>query len=282
MPDNMTNISNEQGRICAGAGGGYNYTNAEAGTIVASFPTAPNNAHKGYIDTLVGALYSALGITALNQAFDLLYVLAAQYADNAIKNWASPGTYDLTAHGSPTFTSNQGYAGDGSAAYFDTGWQPGTNAVKFTRNSGSVGGYNRTSRAAADKMLLGCGTAAATKSIKINPNFGSNYYFNVNASTNQDVSNTTSQGMFIGSRTASSTTVPYINGSAGSTDGTASVATAAVNLLLLAYNNNGTAQEFSSDQIAIAFAASGMTGTQAAAVSTAFNNYMTSLGTNVY
>lgn len=99
-----------------GGARGYTFVNSEAALVVAAFTAPPTNARKALIDNLVGSL-KASGAWAIA---DLLNVLAAADSQAARTNWKNPGTFTLTAVGSPTFTADRGYTGDGSGAYLDT------------------------------------------------------------------------------------------------------------------------------------------------------------------
>lgn len=61
-------------------------------------------------------------------------------ADFALVDWVRLTTQNAIS--SPTFTVNQGYAGDGVSAYIDTLYNPFTDAVNFLLNDNSFGGEN--------------------------------------------------------------------------------------------------------------------------------------------
>ena len=60
-------------------------------------------------------------------------------SDFALIDWIR--LTDYTAVNSPTFTTNQGFQGDGVSAYIDTNWNPFTDGVNYTLNDASFGGY---------------------------------------------------------------------------------------------------------------------------------------------
>jgi hypothetical protein len=56
-------------------------------------------------------------------------------SDFALIDWIRLSDY--TAVNSPTFTTNQGFAGDGVSAYIDTNFNPATSGVNYTLNDAS-------------------------------------------------------------------------------------------------------------------------------------------------
>lgn len=108
--------------------------------LVAAMSVAPNNLRKGYIARFIGALYAA----SVWSKIDAMWVLAAHDEQAGRLNWKSPGSFTLTAVNSPTFTTDRGFAGNGSSSYLDTGWDRGMNGVQFTQNDAHISVYQRT------------------------------------------------------------------------------------------------------------------------------------------
>jgi hypothetical protein len=63
-------------------------------------------------------------------------------SDFALIDWKRLSDY--TAINSPTFTTNQGFQGDGISAYIDSNFNPSTSGVNYTLNSASFGSLIRT------------------------------------------------------------------------------------------------------------------------------------------
>jgi len=73
---------------------------------------------------------------------DVFYVFATDGdSDFATLNWKAPSSFQTTKVNSPTFTTNQGFAGDGSSAYLDTNWNPSTQGINYTQNDACFGVY---------------------------------------------------------------------------------------------------------------------------------------------
>ena len=102
--------------------------------------TAPSEAQKTLQNTLVTDLKTA----GVWDKLDLFYVFATDGdSDYATLNWKTPTSFQATKVSSPTFTTNQGFQGDGSSAYLRTNYIPSTDAVNVTPTSMSAGGYEK-------------------------------------------------------------------------------------------------------------------------------------------
>lgn len=104
------------------------YVEANAGTV-------PSDAQK-LIDNQKVIDAKAEGIWDL---LDFLYVPEAELETRdrlmARTNWKSPGQFTLTEVGTLSFDGD-GFAGNGTNSYLNTGWKPNPNGVNFTLNEG--------------------------------------------------------------------------------------------------------------------------------------------------
>lgn len=124
----------------------YNYTNrpsgetyiAEASALFARMTVQPDATRKGLIQDLI----SSLKDDGLWNKIDVFYVFAAHTEQASLLNWKST-SYNCTAYGTPTFTTDVGFTG-GSNKYLDTNFDLSTNATYFTLNSGSLYVYLQT------------------------------------------------------------------------------------------------------------------------------------------
>jgi hypothetical protein len=123
--------------------------------LVAAASVAPTNLRKGYVARFIQALYAG----SVWSKIDVMWVLAAHDEQFGRLNWKSPGNFTLTAVNSPTFTTDRGFAGDGSTSYLDTGWDWGTNGVGFTQNNAHHSLYQRTSGTNNPVLGLSGGTS---------------------------------------------------------------------------------------------------------------------------
>lgn len=91
----------------------------------------------GLLDTFVRALKAG---TVLAR-FDVLYLHAAHARAAAVVNIANPGTFDAAEVDGDNlaFTTDRGFAGNGSSSYLSTGINPATTpGIKFALNDASL------------------------------------------------------------------------------------------------------------------------------------------------
>lgn len=244
----------------------------EADALFARFGTDPGSTRKGQMNTLIAAMKTA-GVWAKLDAF---YVLAAHAEADARLNWKS-SNFNLTASASaPTFTTDRGTAGSSTPRYFDTGFNPTTaSSPNFVQNSGCIGAVSATdtqSDALFDVcndsfniLLIANGSTGDTPRVRINATssfspgaFGSGI------------------GHFTASRTSSSLTTVYAN---GSSIGTNSVASAApLNETIKIHGRTGN---YSTRQLRMVWIGSGLSGAEEAAFQTAREAYLDAIGAGV-
>jgi len=111
-------------------------------------------------------------------------------SDFALIDWIRLSQY--TAVNSPTFTSNQGFQGDGTSSYIDANFVASTDGVNYTLNNASFGYYMRqydTAPSGSEGAMRLNGTNGiswiryTTKRFYFNDNFSS--YANFTAQANQ-------------------------------------------------------------------------------------------------
>lgn len=201
---------------------------------------------------------------------DGLYVFATNSQANAQVNWAKPGTNNLTAHGSLTFSANSGYTSDGSTGYLDTGFIPSSAGGNVTLNSANFGACDFTgsvfgASGAQDGAVYFAVEYANTTTVYLDLNDGN---FATIGSTNET-------GSRVDVRTSSSSITSYKNGSSIGSAANNSGTLETKSLYLLGFNNNGTAASFSSDQFGYFFFGGTLSGTQ---VTNIYNRLHTYLG----
>jgi hypothetical protein len=234
-------------------------------------------------DTRVCTLVGSLKTHSLFSIQDRIFLHASENSQQATIDIVNLGV--ATPHGTITFAANQGYTGDGSTGFLDSGYTSGTN---FLQNSASISTYVLTNRTVGGGIEIGRYDPANTgNSSLIQPlNTASQVSYDINDPPfSQQPTNANALGFWTASRTGASALALYKNSSSTAfASATASSITLPVgfNFFIGALNNNGTAGVLSSDQIAISTIGGGMTNTQAAQLQTDLNAYMTSLGTNVY
>lgn len=123
--------------------------------LIARMSVAPDMGRSGLIDGLVRALKGA-GVWG---KLDALYLLAAHDAQAARLNWVS-ASYGLSVSGSPGFTADRGFTGDGNAAYLDSGFNPATAGGRFAQNDAHMGVWIGTDVASTAQFDIGSTRAA--------------------------------------------------------------------------------------------------------------------------
>jgi hypothetical protein len=63
--------------------------------------------------------------------------------------------YSATTNGTLTFTANEGYTGDESTGYIDTGFNPNSASGNFSLNSATLAVRNFTSISTTEQCFLG-------------------------------------------------------------------------------------------------------------------------------
>ena len=78
------------------------------------------------------ALVLALKLGNIWTKLDVLYIFANDGGQNfATLNWKAPTLNQATLISSPTFTSNQGFTGNGTSSYINTSFNPSTSGVQY-------------------------------------------------------------------------------------------------------------------------------------------------------
>ncbi len=209
-----------------------------------------------------------------------LLVPAIHSNDNneALINWINPSEVG-SIEGTVTFTPYQGFTGNGIDGYIKSGHNPRTAGV-MKKNDASLGFYRRNDNAAVAGTYpcsIGADSLGYTtlyiRSEYDNGKTGSNVLGAVPAYFSEPNGN---MGMYISSRTASNETKIYFNKTLkGTSTVTNSGDPANVELYILAYNKNGTAEAgtFSPDQCSLAFAGSKLIQDDVDTIVDAFNAF---------
>lgn len=243
-------------------------------SVYDSFYTKPNSVAAIFQNTMVESLV-ADGIWAL---MDVIYVHASHTNDNneALINWKNPGVNDATIvldGGTMNFTAYEGFQSD-NGAYIDYGYNPNSEGVNFTQNSGSFGFYSRSNIAEAAYDM---GMRSNTEWSLIAPRYSDNTLIvRLNDLSSLTLNIADSFGMHIVSRLSDSEKIIFKNKQEIKSDTSSSTGVPNYNSFGLAYNSLGVAQRKSTKQHSLHFWASGLTRTQSDNFTDAFESYMVS------
>jgi hypothetical protein len=227
------------------------------------FTSAPNEAYKRAISNRIRLLKEA----SIWPTIDVTYALAAADSQAAARNWVAD-TKNLTATGSPTFTANKGFTGNGTSAYLDTGVNPGAGGTKATQNSACISFWCLSLRNPDASITVGARNAGATSFMDMNPRLtGELILGRLNNAGGGLFNNTVTLGHFTINRPNSTTIEIYRDGQLIGSSTVASTTPPNANLLILARQvAGGAAESFSSDQIAMVTIGSALTSQQVAAL----------------
>lgn len=116
------------------------------------------NLPSAYCQAVQNDIVVKLKAAGLWSKLDVLYVMDndASTVDFATLNWVNPLSFQLTLYNSPTWTPKQGITTN-STQYFDTGWIPSSNAVKYKQDNATV--YTRIENFSSGSYL---GTTSGT------------------------------------------------------------------------------------------------------------------------
>jgi hypothetical protein len=209
---------------------------------------------------------------------DGLYVFATNTTTTATLNWAQ-NAFNLTwtSLGNCTFAADSGLTGDGATCFAGTGYTPSSSGGHMTQNSASIGGCVVNSRSASQNYVV-IGTTNGANYSYMQPYNGTTFQYDLQGGTFPSFSQGNAQGSWIISRVSSSALALYLNGSSIATPADTSGALIGQAIDVMAFNNNGTTNDFTADKIAYAFFGGGLTSTQAGNVRTRLNTYYTAVG----
>lgn len=257
------------GLSSSAAEGGASFTPA-ANVLFAAMTTPPTQARKILINNLIVSLQNA-GVWTL---LDALYLLAAADSQAATLNWVAPATFTLTPTGSPTFTTDRGFTGNGSTAYLDTAYTPSTAGKGMTLNDGHIAGWSLSNLAAATtNRLVGNAIATTGRTLLVPRNVGDICSPLVNDTGGLSVASTSTLGHFIANRSSATALQVYNNGTQLGAIVSASVSLATVPVCFLRDTTN-----FASLQVASGSIGRSLTAPQAAAFYNAQLTYLQAVG----
>lgn len=212
---------------------------------------------------------------------DVFYLYAQTINEDgeALKNWVNPGIFDATAYNAPTFTSLEGFTGNGSTAYIDCNWDPFNNGVNYTLDNANFGGYFRDN---IDEDGIAMGTADSWgKRSWLKRRFGGSAESAVNCDLHDVGVNVDSRGMFIAARLDNTDNDLYRNKVKIIDTPKASSGLSPFDLYVLALNNSNSLEVPSTAQCSMAFAGGGLTQTDVNNMTDRFETYMDSNGKGV-
>lgn len=243
----------------------HGYT-LETRKVLRAMATIPVTARRQNYDALIRSLKTA-GVWA---KLDALYLLWAHEQAAALINVKNPGTFTATLSGTPSFTTDQGFTGDGTDDVFNSNFNPTTAGGNFVLNSAHVGVWVATD-VAEDRLVCGpSSTSGAQQLAQINPRTAANLFSaRCNDSTSFTVSSGSSIGHWGANRSGASAREFYKDGASIGSD---SVAATSINNTGICALKGGS--QFSTRRVTALHVGSSLTGTEWSNLYTALNAYL--------
>lgn len=251
-----------------------NQMQPEVATYIDGLVTPLSAEQIGRLNTFVKTLKTGLGITALSDYFDVLYILAGETSESSLRNLVKNAHY-ATAVNAPVFTQFEGFNGNGTSSYINNNYKFLTQAVNYKQNDASFGVYVRDN---IGSTPLGVSAAGALSTITY---VSGVMYSGINSvSAGDTIGFTVNKGLFSLSRDNNANYDINFNKTKLSTIINASSGLLDLNTFTCARNNSGS-PTYSTNQIAFTFYAKSISLSQRDVIVDAFEAYMDSNGKGV-
>jgi hypothetical protein len=208
--------------------------------------------------------------------FKAIYPIVGGTASSHAVNLKTPGTFNLTFASGMTHSAN-GMVGNGSTGYADTNFTPSTNGMLL--NSAHLSFYSRTDLNTY-QVEMGNWDSSASTLLLIRQSGNGSVRMN-NGAGLVNFANTNAQGFYLSNRTASNVIKAFKNGTSQVTSTLASNSLPTNKIALLAFNNTGLIDYYSTKQCSFASIGDGLTDTDSANLYTAVQAYQTTLGRSI-
>lgn len=228
---------------------------------------------------LVNDLIVGLKADGIWTKLDRLWIYAAENSQSALIDLKALD--QSSAVGSPTFTTDRGYAGNASSSYINTTYVVSTDAVNYTSSSMHVGIWDNTSRAADNSIITGFYDGGSnltdlfiyTSLAGPGPLLRPNFVLGTNGTAGS------SQGFFLAQQISSTAAEIYYNGSSVGTGGSSAAIVAGSNGFYIGgRNDNGTLAGGTTDQVSMASFGGKFSSVEAGKYYTRLRTYMTGVG----
>lgn len=213
---------------------------------------------------------------------DVLQIYATQDSTTALLNLKS-SSFAATLVGTPTFTADSGFTGGANATTtrINTGFTPSTAGGSYTQNSACIGYWLNTNATNAGVSVSGVRTGPAA--YNFHPKYTDNsVYPRINSTSSTTYANSgDARGLYLMSRSGSTTINSYKNGvSLGTADTATSAAVPDFPLIVLGgYASTATYSAPATGQVGSAFIAGGdLDATEQLALYDRLRAYMTAVG----
>ena len=225
--------------------------------------------------TILNALNTfeaGLDANSLKPKFNAIYPFVGGTNTKHSYNFINTLTFPLSFLGGWTHSANG--ALPAFNGYANTGILPST---VLSLNDAHLGVYLRTN----NNVGVDIGATDGVVNTQIASRIGGIYYGFINQTLVPSVTNAASTGHYIASRTGATAQTNYKNGASILATTSVSTARPTFNIYLGARNTNGTANNFSQRELAMASIGSGLTAGEVSTLYTLIQAFQTSLSRNV-
>ena len=213
----------------------------------------PNFIHQKRIDELISGLKQDNNWALL----DRLWIFAQPVQPLARVSLVNPTSTQITEVNAPTWTANQGYAGNAVNMYLNTNFNPNTQGVNYRAGNCSIGMYSRTNVLEAGNDM---GFASATIFTQLISRDAGGFRSRINNTVAQGiaaVANADSTGLFSVVRTGAVNILLYRNAVLLATVAVAETSVPSFVIYIGSANVNDVATTFTTKQHSFAYAGSG-------------------------
>lgn len=189
-------------------------------------------------------------------------------------NLFAPSSNVLTLSSGWTYDT-QGMQGNGTSAYANTDYQPSAEGLYVNHNNKSLFIYSQSDIDGVKADIGNQGDYGIRDALF--PRYSNLFYGGLSYGGNYSTANTNSQGLFITSRTASTTTKLYKGSTLLGTKTELGDSNPTKTDYLGAFNENGTANYFSNRKITLYGRMRGLDATQVSNLNTCINTLLTTL-----
>lgn len=226
--------------------------------------------------TILGALNTFdLGLisNSLDTKMKAIYPFVGGDATKHSYNFFNTSLYQITWFGGITHSSS-GVTGNGTNGYGNTNLVPSS---VLSQNNTSIG-VNISTDFNGVGADFGSAESGNTKALELQCREAGTLYYQVNATTNTSIANSSSIGLWTLSRLSSTFSTLYKNGSSFHSNSVSSAGLSTYSLCLLAVNQANNIYYPSPRRQNFAFVSDGLNSTDVSALSTLITNLQTTLG----
>lgn len=262
----------------APASGGFTPSCSQSSTFLAAATGITLTADKTNYDTMICGL-----VSDSEWNFDVLYIWAAPSATNAaLINLANPGTYNGTTSGTVSFSAYNGYTGNGSTFYIDTGFNTSTApSPNYTQNNANFGVYDLTNRSSGGGQY-NAGNFGNSNTFLNDYQFSQAQAGINNGSSGIAVSVSSTQGLWNVTRPTLVSSSLFLNDSETAVQTVVDTTGSLNNNNFYFFAANGPPAElFTSSQLAAGWIGKGLAAADSCKISRRINTYMKNLATPI-